>query len=77
MAKVERRPEGGGRLYVSIRKDDVVAFEQAATELEAATGLSVSRLIVQQMLEAYKKAQRQPREGKPNGNHSTARQDTH
>lgn len=58
MAKVERRPEGGGRLYVSVRKDEVEAFERAASQLEAATGLSVSQLIVKQMLEAQKKLQR-------------------
>ena len=61
MARVERRPEGGGRLYVSVRKNDVEVFEQAASELEAATGMSVSQLIVKQMLDAHKKQKRQTR----------------
>ena len=59
VARVERRPEGGGRLYVSVRKHDVEAFEQAASELEAATDMSVSQLIVKQMLDAHKKQKRQ------------------
>jgi hypothetical protein len=72
MARVERRPEGGGRLYVSIRKDDVMAFEQAASELEAATGLSVSQLVVRQMLDAHKRARRRVRRGQTNNGHDTA-----
>ena len=63
MARVERRPEGGGRLYVSIKKDDVAAFEQAATELASARGISVSQLIVKQMLAEYKKLQKQRQKG--------------
>lgn len=73
MARVERRPEGGGRLYVSVRKDDVEAFEQAATELEAITGKTVSQLIVKQMLEAHKRQQRKV----SHGNRSAARQNAH
>ena len=72
MARVERRPEGGGRLYVSIRKDDVMAFEQAASELEAATGLSVSQLVVRQMLDTHRRACRRVRRGQTNNGHDTA-----
>ncbi len=56
--KLERRRDSrGGRLYVSVPADEVEAFERAASELEGATGLSVSQLVVRQMLEAYKKHQ--------------------
>lgn len=59
MMKLERRRDShGGRLYVSVRADEVEAFERAASELEDATGLSVSQLVVRQMLEAHKKHQR-------------------
>ncbi len=47
MARVEKRAEGGGRLSVSIRKDDVVPFEKALTRLEDESGDSASQVIVQ------------------------------
>ena len=58
MAKIERRKEGGGRLYVSIRKDDVVAFEEALSALEEGSGESASQVIVRLVKDAAKNLQR-------------------
>lgn len=55
MVKIERRPEGGGRMYLSIRKSDVSDFEQALTALENASNESASQIIVRLVKEAAKK----------------------
>lgn len=52
MVKVERRPEGGGRMYLSIRKADVTEFETALSRLEQASGESASQIIVRLVKEA-------------------------
>lgn len=60
MVKIERRPEGGGRMYLSIRKRDVLEFEQALTALESACDESASQIIVRLVKEAAQKLDQQP-----------------
>ncbi len=60
MVKIERRKEGGGRLYLSVRKDDVEDIEEALTALEDASGETASQIIVRLVRDAAKNVQRRP-----------------
>ncbi|PLS79744.1 MAG: hypothetical protein CYG59_11640 [Chloroflexi bacterium] len=65
MVKIERRKEGGGRLYLSIRKDDVAEIEAALTALEDASGEAASQIIVRLIRDAAKNVQRRKQEEQP------------
>ncbi len=64
MVKLERRSRGGGRLYLSVRKDDVDEVEEALTALEDATGETASQIIVRLIRDAAKNVPRRKQEDK-------------
>ncbi len=65
MVKLERRIRGGGRLYLSVRKDDIDEVEEALTALEDATGETASQIIVRLIRDAAKNVPRRKLEDKP------------
>ena len=56
--KIERRKEGGGRLYLSVRKDDVEEVEAALIALQEASRESAPQIIVRLVRDAAKNVQR-------------------